>query len=1232
MKGTLSGHIRKLIISHLFVLGFCGSAFSLPQEINDTINSYARVNALGSDYVTVNDLTQISQFSAGDTVLLIQMQGVGIQTTQSFYGLNIQSRFGQPGGYDFFLVDTVIIATRRVVFTSPILNTYDVIGNIQLIKVPFYSTPVVTGNLLARPWSNTHNTGGVVVLIAGRKLTLESDINANGTGFRGGVGTPGIGVCVMDNYSLYNHDSYPLSYNNAGIKGEGIAIHDEYSALLYPNHAKGQGRNFSGGGGGNGKYSGGGGGSNRGLGGDGGDEKFFGGCINPQPGGYGGVSITGTTIQDGIFAGGGGGASTGATGSTASPGANGGGIVIIIADTIEGNNHFIRSDGGTAANALGDAGAGGGGAGGSVVLSFQGFSSQLQVSAKGGNGGINTGGFGSGGGGGGGMIWLSSSSVPSEISASVAYGTPGPALPSEGNGEIKLNFGPKLNGFLFNSIWSVVTGTTTDSICSDTPFGQLNGTRPVGGKAPYVYLWEYSTTSATSGFSAAPGVNNQQHYTPPSVITQTTWFRRRITDASAPAIIDISKPVMIIAHPFIKDNVIGDPDTICYSQDPPALSSVLSVRDGNGVFSFAWESSIDNSNYTSLAAVTENYDPPAGLTQTTWYRRKVISGRCVSTSAAVRINVLENISNNAILTGPQEICTGMIFENIQGTVAPQLSGGDNLYSYRWERSADGTTGWNTAAGVSNAASYNPVENLPPFPGQEYYRRVVYSGSDDVCTSTSGTVLLIQYPVITNNLITSGDQTICAGSVPAGLTGSQPEDGKGPGSYTYTWQSFNKFHTWQDITGYTGVTNPGYSPPALSDSTLYRRIVYSSACSDISPAVAINVHKPVINNSISLLAGGLTDTTICSGALPNRLTGLVPSGGDGTNYAYQWIYSADNLTWNPVASSGTSREYIPGILPQTTFYKRRVTSGACSNESSAGITITVLPTIVNTIPEDLAVCFETPSVPVTGILSGGAGTQYRFLWESSPDGIAWTNVTSDTINTMDGANLQLPLLSSPVKYRRKVWSGPYNTCSGFSNVLDISITPRPYPVYAGEDTIINSFENIYKLQALEPVLGTGTWSVQSSQGVPSFDNQSLYNATVSHLSPSGSNVLLWKVVNGVCELTSTVTVEIMDIQIAEGISPDNNGKNDVLTIKGLDLSVDEISGRPNHLIELIIVNNAGVKVYSTSNINDNEWKPWDGKNSGGIDLPEGTYYYLLTIRSGRIERQIKKSGFVLLKRY
>ena len=1225
-------HTNKLLIILLFLFCFCFTDLNSQEVISGVINRYAKVNSVSPGFVVVSP-AQASQFTAGDYVLLIQMQGVGIQTIQGSYGVNVQSVIGTPGGYEFLIIQSVNTGTGRIDFTrSAYINSYNVTANVQLIQVPFYNSPVVAATLVSQPWNSTTGTGGVIALFAGRKVTLNADIDVTGRGFAGASGVSGIGECVYTNIPANNHDSYPVTWNNAGLKGEGVAIHDFTSALLYPNHAKGQGRNFTGGGGGNGWFSGGGGGSNRGKGGDGGLEKFVAGlCGNdPHDGGFGGMNIIGTIIQDGIFTGGGGGASTQAAGSTASAGGNGGGIVIIIADSIDANNHIIRANGNSAADALLDAGAGGGGGGGSVALSFRGFSSQAMISSDGGNGGTNPGGFGEGGGGGGGLIWLSSSSVPAQVTAAtVANGTPAPSIPTEGRGEIKYNFIPKLNGFLFNSIRSAATGNLIDSVCSNTLYEQITGTQPVGGTPPYTFAWERSTTSATSGFAAAPGTNNQQHYTPPALLTQTTWFRRVVRDNGA-AITDISLPVRIIVHPYIKNNVIGNPDTLCYGQDPSALNPVLTLQDGNGRYTYSWAESKDNSAYTSVPATGASYLPPPALTLTTWYRRTVHSGSCVDISASVRINVLDTIRNNSILTLPQEICQAMTFINLAGTTVPVLSGGDNTYRFRWESSNDGLS-WINANGINTGMDYDPDESAPYFPGREYFRRVVLSGSNNVCINRSRPLLLNEYPVITNNLVTPAGQAVCSGSAAAQLIGSVPLNGKGAGTYTYTWQDSSKARSWTDIPGYTGVTAQNYVTPSLADTTSYRRIVYSSACSDISKSVIINVHKSIGNNSISLLSGGTGDTTLCSGAIPNRLVGTVANGGTDIpgDYSYQWLSSPDNSSWTDIATGATGTGYQPSLLTTTTYYRRRVTSGQCSSLSQS-VKITVLPLISNnSISGNQTVCkSDTPGILTqasgTNLSGGGGSGTYSFHWEESADGTIW-NPAQGANNLSDGT-YQPPSMTKTIQYRRFVNSGANNCCSSTSNVVELVLDSLPpgSTIYAGPDTSVYSFDYMVQMVADPPIEGgSGSWSV--AEGTGSFDDVSDNHTRITGLS-RGLNTYLWTVTRGACKMEDMVDVLIYDIFIPEGFSPNDDpaGYNNTFIIKGLDL--------PNQVAELTIITGTGTEVYSTSNRNGDEWTDWDGKNKKGIDLPEGTYYYLLSITSKGNGQVFKKSGFIILKRY
>ncbi len=86
----------------------------------------------------------------------------------------------------------------------------------------------------------------------------------------------------------------------------------------------------------------------------------------------------------------------------------------------------------------------------------------------------------------------------------------------------------------------------SEPICAGTIPGQILGSLPTGN-GTYTYLWEMSTTSSTSGFSAAPGTNNNQNYTPTVAVTANTWFRRTVTSGgSCP---NVSAVVLIKVNP-----------------------------------------------------------------------------------------------------------------------------------------------------------------------------------------------------------------------------------------------------------------------------------------------------------------------------------------------------------------------------------------------------------------------------------------------------------------------------------------------------------------------------------------------------------------------------------------------------------------------------------------------------------------------------------------------------------
>jgi gliding motility-associated-like protein len=271
----------------------------------------------------------------------------------------------------------------------------------------------------------------------------------------------------------------------------------------------------------------------------------------------------------------------------------------------------------------------------------------------------------------------------------------------------------------------------------------------------------------------------------------------------------------------------------------------------------------------------------------------------------------------------------------------------------------------------------------------------------------------------------------------------------------------------------------------------------------------------------------------------------------------------------------------------------------------------------------AVCFDTAPDPITGgTLAEGAGPgTYIYLWEqSSNGGITWT-AASGTNTT---ANYQPPVLKIPMKYRRTVKSGVFNCTSISSSPIDIAINPLPSSIInAGPDVPgYYSIEKIFHMNA-DPVLTgeSGSWSVagNGSGSIVDFSNN---KAVVRNLSV-GSNTFIWTITNGLCNIDDTVSITLLEDFIPQGFSPNGDAWNNTFIVEGLNLTDQEV--------EMKVVNGAGTQVFSTSNRQGQTWTDWDGKNSRGFDLPEGTYYYLLKVTS-KDGQVFKKSGFIVLKRY
>lgn len=396
---------------------------------DSVVNKYAAV--LGYD-VCDNSFTvdTATGFAVGDTVLIIQMKGAIIDSSNSSnFGTVVNYR--GAGNHELNTIGS--ITGNQITLNSQLQRSYDIPdGYVQLVRVPSAQNHTVNSKLTCKYW--TAGKGGVTVMWVHNTLTLNADIDVSAKGFRGSgfIGITGH-TCNQTNY--YYHPNTNLG----AYKGEGITS-------VSISRQAGRGALANGGGGGNSHNSGGGGGANVGAGGLGGDQyRLTAVCPNIilVVGGVGGRALNYSLTPDRLFMGGGGGG--GHTNEvTDKPGGSGGGIVILIANTLNGNGKNIISDGGNVYECSGatvgcaNDGHSGGGAGGAIALAVDNFNGTLNTSAKGGKGAdawvfsSTIGTTGPGAGGGGGLVWYKPSSTPGANTHTLTGGANG-ISPLRGN-------------------------------------------------------------------------------------------------------------------------------------------------------------------------------------------------------------------------------------------------------------------------------------------------------------------------------------------------------------------------------------------------------------------------------------------------------------------------------------------------------------------------------------------------------------------------------------------------------------------------------------------------------------------------------------------------------------------------------------------------------------------------------------------------------------------------------
>jgi len=1212
---------HKIVVFLLFLLGFSFAGES-QTPISGVINHYIKVTSVNPFPTDMVIVSNASGFQVGDTVLIIQMKGAEINDPiDDYLSFGVPDNIKSAGKYEFLLISA--ISGTQITFTADLLADYNPDGLVQLIKVPAYDEArVVGGELTCGPWDQASGTGGVLALIVNKTLTLEANIDVSGLGFTGGLAEDGDGICSDFDIS-YENTYFDAISQKAAYKGEGSASYNSIPALLGTAYSKGRGAIFQGGGGGNGNLSGGGGGANFGSGGSGGHEPCRPAVIEiAGKGGWTINSYANWSSENRIFIGGGGGAGAQSAGFPASNGEDGGGIVIIMTDTILINipDVTVKSNGENV-SAASTGGGGGGGAGGTIVFSVDdiGGIGNLHMEAKGGNGGVvNC--AGPGGGGGGGLIWYSNSTDITVIDTILGQGSAGYDIlfcvvggfpGTDGITEPGLIL--PLNGFLFNTIYSSVTVTNTDTICEGDIPPLLLGTEPKGGTPPYDYEWESSTDKLVWNPEAlGPLFKN---FTPSTLLVDTTYFRRTIRDNSIPMITDISKILTIIVQPKIENNLITFSDTFCSLIQPDTIFASPKLPTGGngpGSYTYLWEKSLDDG--TTWMDTIQNKDkyyyvPPVldvPIITDVYYRRIVSSGiRCPDTSTSGKVIYLPELVNR-IYTN-QWICDGEQPGVLTTDPTDPVSGGSGHYVYKWYDSNDGI---DTIPGVIGTTFFFQPPALTNGTSSDksfFYLRKIISGA---CVDMSNAVEIVVHPLISGNTITA-DQTICKGSTPSALSGSEPPvlaGGEGAGTYTYQWIESTDDILYADIAGATGAQ---YSPGNLDVKYYYRREVTSTfvngsnnVCIDTTTIpVVIDIH-PTYTADIADLSSG--QDTVCYGT-QGKLSLTLVEAVPGSNGPWTILLDdSDGNTWSSFSSNGTEDILVDA---------NHVFSGA-TTEATILYTFNSITDQFGCVPDPVAtepgsIVIVRPPVPSSGgnqVICGlsnvslnatlGFGTG---LW-TGPIEIGFTDPTDPTTQ-VTASNQGVYTLT---------WTTSNGLCPDAIDLADYTFWDTPSAALIipdVTDTTLAAFIKDINLSADAYLTGDINWTFNLGGGNFSV-SQGV--STIAQGMESGENEIQLTISSGGGDCPQFDQIDVIrvivqeDPFISKGMSPeDKTGGNDYFYIENIE----------NVENELTIFNKLGTVLFQIDNYScsmvDNS-NCWDGRDKSNNPLPDGTYYYVLKI--------------------
>jgi hypothetical protein len=364
------------------------------------------------------------------------------------------------------------------------------------------------------------------------------------------------------------------------------------------------------------------------------------------------------------------------------------------------------------------------------------------------------------------------------------------------------------------------------------------------------------------------------------------------------------------------------------------------------------------------------------------------------TSSATLTMYKNEITNAGTVSGTQTICYNTIPQALTSITTATLSSASATVRYMWQSSTDNL---NFADTGSTSLNYQPG-NLTQ---TTYYTRVAISElnlKECELAITPSIEVSVTPELVGGTIEPNGVELLCFGLTvrPATLTVTGSISGP---LIDYQWEDSSDGINWNPIAGQNGAS---FTPPTLtSTATLYYRRLTRSIGGGTNCEEASDVRIIRINDIDPGSIDNAANNTYCYGTdIPLINTTTEASSTLGA-LQYQWQYRTATLPWTLIANA-TNNTYNPGILTETTWYRRSVSSNSTPTSciaSSNEVQIVILPELdAGEVLTDQNICENTIPADLT-LNAATAGPNVTYQWERSTDELNWSQLTGETNLTL-----------------------------------------------------------------------------------------------------------------------------------------------------------------------------------------------------------------------------------------